>query len=201
MYELSEGRLLLIAGEIIADGLAASMMSIAVRSCCDTLLHLAGDSIEPYGLLDALNRFLWRETNPVGMSCVAVLFDPVHRRIEHATAGTMTLWHMQWRGEHAEVELCSEPGPLVGSGPQADYLVQRRPVAPGDAFVMLSHRAARAVWDTLEPLPRFPDSRFDDGDEASANQLCQRLARASAAAAADAPVIVVRVRGDGSALP
>jgi hypothetical protein len=198
VYELSQGRLLLIAGEIIADGLAAAMMSIAVRSCCDTLFHLVGDDIEPYNLLDGLNRYLWREINPVGMSCVVVLFDPARRRIEHATAGTMTLWRMQWRGEHAEVELCSEPGPLVGSGPQADYLVERGPLGPGDAFVMMSQRAARAIWDVLEPLPRFPDSRFDVDDGTSARALCQHVARASAGATADAPVIVVRVRGDGA---
>lgn len=198
IYELSEGRLLLIAGEIIADGLAAAMMAIAVRSCCDALYDRAKDGMDPYVLLDGLNRFLWREINPVGMSCVVVLFDPAHRRIEHATAGTMTLWHMDWRREHAEVEVWSDPGPLVGSGPQADYLVQRRPLAPGDAFVMLSQRASRAAWDMLEPLPRFPDSRFDDADEASANDLCQRLVQASGAAAADAPVIVVRVRADES---
>lgn len=199
VHELSEGRLLLVAGEILGDGLAAAMMSIAVRSCCDTLRHLVGDAIEPYGLLDALNRYLWREINPVGMSCVAVLLDPARRRMEHATAGTMTLWHMQWRGEHAEVELWSEPGPLVGSGPQADYLVQRRPLAPGDAFVMLSQRGARAVWDVVEPLPRFPDSRFDDHDGSSARALCHHVAHASAGASADAPVIVVRVRQPGPA--
>jgi hypothetical protein len=198
VYELSEGRLLLIAGEIIADGLAAAMMSIAVRSCCDTLFHLVGDDIEPYNLLDALNRYLWREINPVGMSCVVVLLDPARRRIEHATAGTMTLWHMQWRGEHAEVELCSDPGPLVGSGPQADYLVGRGVLAPGDAFVMLSQRAARAIWEDVERLPRFLDSRFDEDDESSARALCRHVAQATASASADAPVIVVRVRSGGA---
>ncbi|WP_428269405.1 PP2C family protein-serine/threonine phosphatase [Haliangium sp.] len=192
VYELSDGCLLIIAGEMIAGGLAAAMLSIAVRSCCDTLYDLAGDELEPYRLLDGLNRFLWRETNPVGMTCIVVRFDPRAGTAEYAVAGPMSMWRVGWQDHHAMVELCPGGGPPVGSGPAADYLLEKREIAPGDAFFLLAQRASRSVWYASDEA--LPDPRFDGADSYSPESLC----RLFAAAVEDdnvlnsTPVIVVR---------
>ena len=144
-YRLSDNRLFFIAGEIDARDLAATMLSVTIRSLCDALFAARGDMVEPGQLLTDLNRFMWRETRPMGMSCLAVLFVPEYRRALYAVAGEMSMVRLRVAGRLAVTDLLPGEGPLVGSKPDTQYAVNLCDMNATDVFFVLSE-AMGDIW-------------------------------------------------------
>ncbi|WP_428266701.1 PP2C family protein-serine/threonine phosphatase [Haliangium sp.] len=195
LYELPGDRLLVLAGEMVAQGLAAAMLSIAVRGWCDTMYHIVGDGLTPARLLTDLNRFLWRRTNPVGMSCIAALLDLRDGQVHHAVAGPVGLRRLTWRDGRAVVEPCPARGPLVGDRPEADYQSRETRLGPGDVLLLCSEDFSRATWQGDGRAGPELDPRFDGSRDASLTELENRLLGAAAVderALSSTPIVLVR---------
>ncbi|ACY15107.1 SpoIIE family protein phosphatase [Haliangium ochraceum] len=191
---LSDGRLVVIAGENIATGLAASMLSTAINGCCDTLHELAGDEITPGRVLAHINRFLWRRINPLGMACIALVVDPQAGRIEHAVAGPLALWRLRWGEQGAELQPYPHRTPLLGDRLDVDFESRVGQMSEGDVFLALPQSLSAAAW----PHQRAGrDPRFDSAQQAPLEQLGQYVlgAAANATRGDSAPLVLVR-RGE-----
>lgn len=144
-YRLSDDRLFVIAGEIVASDLAATMLSVAIRSLCDSLFAMRGDAVEPGQLLSDLNRFIWRERNPIGISCLAALYDPERSRAHYAVAGQMSMVRLRVVGNMAFTDALPGEGPLVGDRPHTEYTPNISDMGPDDVFFILSE-AMGDIW-------------------------------------------------------
>ena len=86
--ELSDGRLLIVIGDVTGHGVAAALVTATVEGCCETARHLFGSGFNVFDLLQLLNRSVL----DVGgsrylMSCFAALVDPDRMAVTFANAG------------------------------------------------------------------------------------------------------------------
>jgi Stage II sporulation protein E (SpoIIE) len=195
---LSNDRLVVIAGETIAAGLAASMLSTAISGCCDTLHALVGDDITPGRVLSHINSFLWRRTNPIGMSCIAIVIDPRIGLMHHAVAGPIGLWRLHWSDGEAVLESRPHRGPLLGDRLDVEFQSRESRVSEGDVFLILPQQMSMALWPQTAPSDSWRDPRFDGVRQESLEEIRERVlaAAASAAHGDSVPMVLVR-RGYG----
>ena len=76
VYALEGDRMMIVIGDAVGSGLAGSMVSAVIKSCCDTIFEQQPRELEPSQLLAFLNESLCRPDHPAQTSCFAALFDP-----------------------------------------------------------------------------------------------------------------------------
>ncbi len=138
-YPRGEGRTLVVFSEVAAPGLAAVLLSAALRGFCDSLVIASRDTtlsptLKPEKVLSALNRYIWRSDQSNNFSCVVALFDTKEQRIDYAIAGNPCWLHLESGGATLAV---SSPGPGLGSSKTVEYQPQSMPISPGDTHLFI----------------------------------------------------------------
>jgi serine phosphatase RsbU (regulator of sigma subunit) len=131
-YDVGGGRLLIIVGDVVGQGLAGSMVSAVAKSCCDAFV--ASGVIDPGTLLTALNRALYRPTRPIHMTGVAALFDPGRGQVIWANAGHQMPYFVAARDERLGV--LTGAGPMLGYEADARFASSTRGLGRGDAVLL-----------------------------------------------------------------
>lgn len=135
VYHLPNGRVALVIGDAIGAGLAGSMVSAVVKSCCDAIFDAKPTKLDPAALLGALNRALYRSSNPSHTSCFAVLIDSALRKLWYANAGHPIPYHLTMDGPRVKLGVLAGSGPLLGDSVEAKYKVTEIDISGGDRFV------------------------------------------------------------------
>lgn len=125
-------RTLVVIGDATGAGLAGSMVSAVVKSCCDAIVEAHGDQVEPASLLGALNRALWRPDKPAHMTAFAALIDPRERTARYANAGHPFPYRV---GTQGTLSVFHGAGPVLGDELQSRYPTQEMALVPGDLVV------------------------------------------------------------------
>ncbi len=133
-YPVGE-KLLVVVGDATGIGLAGSMVSAVVKSCCDAIVDAHGKRVSPASLLGTLNRALWRPEKPVHMTCFAAMFDPTEGTVRYANAGHPFPYHM---GHAGKLGVLAGAGPLLGDEPQSRYHISEHTVTPGESVVFFT---------------------------------------------------------------
>jgi serine phosphatase RsbU (regulator of sigma subunit) len=130
-YALDGERVLVIIGDATGTGLAGSMVSAVVKSCCDAIIDARGDRIDPASLLGTLNRALWRPEKPVHMRCFAALFDGKQRALKYASAGHPFPYRLG-----GKLTVLGGSGPVLGDEPQSRYRLVEAPLGERETVVL-----------------------------------------------------------------
>jgi len=138
VYPLPNGRVAVVIGDAIGAGLAGSMVSAVVKSCCDAIFDAKPTKLDPSALLGALNRALYRSSNPSHTSCFAVLIDAALRKVWYANAGHPIPYHLSMDGPRVKLGVLTGSGPLLGDSAKAGYKVTELDVEGGDRFVFFT---------------------------------------------------------------
>lgn len=141
-YDLGEGKVLVVIGDVIGSGLAGSMVSAVAKSCCDSLCA-AGAATDPGSLLTALNRSLFRHAKPIHMTCLAVALDPAAGVVTWANAGHPMPYHV--RREEPRLGVLPGSGPMLGDAAETRYGTSRRPLGAGDVVLVYTDGLVEAI--------------------------------------------------------
>lgn len=162
-----DGRVLILMGDTLGDGLASSLASASVKSFCDALAT-APSPPDASGLLQAANRAACRVDKPRQATCFAAVVDAEKKQVRFANAGHPMPYHLR-RAEKTLGVLCAA-GPFVGDRPDAIWQPGEATLAAGDALVFYSEglvgamnhermrfgerRLQRALLDAIDREPR-----------------------------------------------
>ena len=141
VYPLPGGRVVVIIGDAIGIGLAGSMVSAVVKSCCDAIFDANPTRLGPSALLGALNRALYRSSNPVNTSAFVFIIDPDDERVIYGNAGHPFPYRIAADGK---LRSLTGSGPLLGDEVDANYRVNQLSVADGDLFVLFTDGLVKA---------------------------------------------------------
>ncbi|MEM9493001.1 MAG: SpoIIE family protein phosphatase, partial [Myxococcota bacterium] len=161
------------------------------------LFSQVGDGVEPGRLISDLNRFMWRKRNPIGMSCLAALFDPEHRRVQYAVAGQMSMVRLRAVAGHAYTDPLPGDGPLVGDRPETEYTPYIVDSSPYDLFLICSE-AMGAIWQVNTDTAVHLRMRLENAGTKPLNELHGDLLEMLGhpnRRRGSTPVVVVRERG------
>ncbi len=173
-YKFPDERLLVIAGEVDAEGVAATMQAIAIRSCCDALFSVAGEDIDPVRLLSELNRLMRRSTLPLHASCLAAVFEPDAGRTRYAVAGKMSMVRLQEIGGVTFVETVPGRGPQLGDELEPFYMPWECTMELQDVFFVLSESMGN-VWRTDTETSVLLRMRIEDAGTKPLDELHAEL--------------------------
>ncbi len=144
VYTLADGRIVILIGDAIGSGLAGSMVSAVVKSCCDAIFDTDPSRLDPATLLRALNRALYRSRNPVHTSAFALILDPESLHIEYSNAGNPFPYHVAGGPAVTVLGVLSGAGPLLGDEVDARYKTQHVNMGEGDSLVLFTDGLVRA---------------------------------------------------------
>jgi sigma-B regulation protein RsbU (phosphoserine phosphatase) len=137
-YELEDGRLVIVIGDVAGQGVSAALVSFTVEGACETAQRMLGADLEVVGLLELLNRSL----SDVGdqqysMSCFAALFDIDGGEVSYASAG------------HPFPYLCRRVAGANGKGDKLRALVSRGTPLGGADVVLNANSMALEPDDVV----------------------------------------------------
>jgi len=132
-YTLPNGRVCIVIGDAIGAGLAGSMVSAVVKSCCDAIFDAKPTRLDPSSLLGALNRALYRSQNPSHTSCFVAMIDPAEKKLLYANAGHPIPYHLRMDGPRVKLGVLTGGGPLLGDSHEAEYPVTEVALEGGDS--------------------------------------------------------------------
>lgn len=141
-YDLGDGRVLVVVGDVVGRGLAGSMVSAVAKSCCDSL-NAAVATLDAGTLLTALNRALWRPARPIHMTCFAAIFDGAAGTVQFANAGHPLPYVA--RPVEPRLGVLSGSGPMLGDAPDTRYRASERPVRAGDLILLYTDGIVEAT--------------------------------------------------------
>jgi hypothetical protein len=146
-----------VFGRPIATGVAASLVNVAIKSCCDAMMEHLGESVSWQALGQRLNHFLWQPKNPVGVHCHILLIDREAEVVELASAGTSTLFRVP-AGEvdPADSLRVTCAGQPLGTSIEGTWRVATLSLAAGDGFL--------ACTEGTGPAPALPAKRVPDAE-------------------------------------
>lgn len=144
VYTLADGRIVILIGDAIGSGLAGSMVSAVVKSCCDAIFDTDPSRLDPATLLRALNRALYRSRNPVHTSAFTLVLDPENLHVEYANAGNPFPYHVAGGPAVTVLGVLSGAGPLLGDEVDARYKTQHVNINEGDSLVLFTDGLVRA---------------------------------------------------------
>ena len=136
--ELSNGRLLMLIGDVTGHGVSSAMITAAAKSCCDTLRHVTDGELTVTFLLEELNKTIYEAANrKFVMTFFATVIDSRAQTITFSNAGHNfpLLFRADPKdGEPAIVPLVTR-GNRLGDVMESRFLERTVPYEPGDVLV------------------------------------------------------------------
>ncbi len=157
--ELSDGRVLILIGDVTGHGVPAALVTAAAKGCYDAALRLMGDDVDVVRLLELLHMVVCRSgATGLHMTCFATLIDPARSTLTFASAGHNPpyVYTPCERGVGSLDALVARGNPLGSSGEQT-YRAHERPFAAGDVVVWYTDGLVECTNAANEP---YGERRF-----------------------------------------
>lgn len=193
------GRLLVIVGDATGVGLAGSMVSAVVKSCCDAIIDAHGEHVDPASLLGTLNRALWRPEKPAHMTAFAALFDVRQGTVKYANAGHRFPYVLSASGR---LGVLRGSGPVLGDELQSRYTIHEQAIARGDTLVFFTDGIVSSANGSGKPFGERRLQKLLSGaatlePSALRDRIVNEVARyrESAPPSDDEALVITRVQG------
>jgi len=136
--EISDGRLLVLIGDVTGHGVSSAMITAAAKSCCDTLRHVTDGELTVTFLLEELNKTIYEAANRrFVMTFFATIIDPKTKTLTFSNAGHN--FPLLFRASPAEGEPAIVPlitrGNRLGDVMESRFLERTVPYADDDVIV------------------------------------------------------------------
>jgi serine phosphatase RsbU (regulator of sigma subunit) len=136
-----EGGVLIVAGDVIGQGLGGSMVSAVAKSACDAFA--AAGVTDPATLLAGVNRAMWRPGKQFNLTCIAAFFDSKSKEIAWASAGHPAPYLATLASDRPQALLGW--GAMLGEAGDTQYVTQRRPLVAGDTVAFHTDGIPEAI--------------------------------------------------------
>lgn len=172
VFELSDGRVVAIVGDVAGKGIPAAGLTETVRSTMRAFAEVSGS---PAFILDRTNQLLpERSAEDLFVTALVLVIDTVQGRVRLASAGHPPPLHLSaWSCSAVAVPF----GPPLGTFP-AEYDAAQELVEPGDSLVLYTD----GVTEARRGRELFGEGRLCR----SLGEMYQRPAQETAAALRDA---------------
>jgi serine phosphatase RsbU (regulator of sigma subunit) len=137
-YPLSGNRVLVVMGDSVGRKLAGSMVSAAVKSCCDQIIADKGDSLNPAEILSILSASLFRATHSALASCVVAILDPTRSQVTYANAGHQLPYCLRAGKEGLTINVLQGTGPMLGDLLEPKFQMHTARLSNSDSLVFLT---------------------------------------------------------------
>jgi serine phosphatase RsbU (regulator of sigma subunit) len=137
MYPLDGERVLVAVGDVTGHGVAAAMVTAAVKGACDATVRLAPAELDLVTLMERLDAAVRRAGGGrFHLTCFASLLDPAAGTVTFANAGH-TVPYLLRAGGGAELELHAlvARGNPLGAGHAPTARTSAKPLQRGDLVV------------------------------------------------------------------
>ncbi len=153
-----ETRLALVVADVSGKAMGAAVTALRFT---EMLRYESEGKARPAHILEGLNRSLEGQLDPATfITCCIAVVDPVHGRVEIASAGHCMPYHYRHAsGQAVPVQVVGYPlGMASLLGVEADYASVQIDLARGDALVLYSDGVVEAQNDTGE---LYDETRFE----------------------------------------
>lgn len=136
MYPLENGRVLVTIGDVTGHGVAAAMVTAAVKGACDATVRLGGelDVVKLMARLDAAVRRTG--AGRFHLTCFVALLDPAAGTVTFANAGHTVPYLLRVTGgPELDLQALVARGNPLGAGAAATARASQKKLHPGDVLV------------------------------------------------------------------
>lgn len=149
VHPLVDGKVLAYVGDAVGVGLAGSMVSAVVKGCCDSILDAGPTRLAPSDFLGALNRALYRSTDPINTSCFVILIDKDRNSATYANAGHPAPYFI---GKNGALRVLTGSGPFLGDLAESTYRGIRADDLAGGKLVLTTDGVVAAENAQRKPF-------------------------------------------------
>ncbi len=137
MYPLDGGRVLVTIGDVTGHGVAASMVTAAVKGACDATVRLAPAGLDLAQLMERLDSAVRRSGGGrFHLTCFLALLDPSAQTITFANAGhTVPYLLRDSSREELELNALVARGNPLGASHTTSFKTLHKPLYAGDVIV------------------------------------------------------------------
>jgi phosphoserine phosphatase RsbU/P len=173
-YDLAEGRLLVLAGDVTGHGISSAIITGAAKAACDLACRITKGVLTSDSILQMMNATI-HDTGrrKIMMTCAASVLDPRARTLTLSNAGH----HFPYLIRDGQVRPVMAHGQPLGAAPAATYEAQVTDLATGDIVVWFTDGLIECENELGE---QFSDRRL--------RAVCQRASREGPKAVRDAVV-------------
>ncbi len=123
LYDLSDGRVILVIGDVTGHGVAPALLTGVAKGACDVLVRKTPTSrLESASLLRDLNESICSAgTEALHMTCAVAILDPATCRVQYASASHPLPYVVSDGEPEATLQQLVATGTPLGSVPDAEY--------------------------------------------------------------------------------
>jgi serine phosphatase RsbU (regulator of sigma subunit) len=210
LYELPDGRALIVIGDVTGHGVASAMVTAAAKGACDAAVALMKADVDLAALMARLDAAVRRiGAGRLHLTCFAALFDHGAGQVQFANAGHVVPYLCRDRGKpELELQALVARGNPLGAGAAPVTRSATRGLVGGDVVIWYTD----GVVECLDPDGRqFGDRRMQrllrklDRERLDPESVHDAIAGAAAAHRSGRPInddctlVVARVRGEAPA--
>jgi serine phosphatase RsbU (regulator of sigma subunit) len=136
MYPLDGDRVLITIGDVTGHGVAAAMVTAAVKGACDATVRLGGD-LDVVKLMDRLDAAVRRTgAGRFHLTCFVALLDPAAGTVTFANAGHTVPYLLRVTGgPELDLQALVARGNPLGAGAAPTARASQKKLQPGDVLV------------------------------------------------------------------
>jgi serine phosphatase RsbU (regulator of sigma subunit) len=155
-YEINDGRLLLIIGDVTGHGIPAAMITAAAKSACDTILAMEEMVPNLSSFMEVLNNVIYKSgKTKFFMTCFACILDQKKKTITFVNAGH-NFPYLYKKSEEKFVQLMVR-GNRLGEPEGGKYDIKEMPLEEDDLVIWFTDGI---VEDESPEGMEYGDKRF-----------------------------------------
>ncbi len=131
-YQLKDGRLLLIIGDVTGHGVPAAMITAEVKSTCDTMMIVRDRDVKLDELIWVLNHVIAESgKGQFFMTCFACIFDPANDKLYYTNGGH----NFPYLLRDSEFNTLMLPSTRLGDDMNARFEIKEIELKPSDLLI------------------------------------------------------------------
>jgi len=165
-HDLSDGRVLVVIGDVTGHGVSSAMITAAAKAACDVARATHPD-LTCDRLLEVMNRAIFESARrKFVMTCFASILDPRTRTITYANAGHNFPYLYREHDGKGEFGSLMIRGNRLGDLQDSKYVAKTMELLPGDVLVWYTDGIVECENDQGE---EYGEKRFRSSIRRAAN--------------------------------
>lgn len=138
LFNMGEDQTLVVIGDVVGHGMAAAMLTAAVKACCETFCSTQETGTSIRVLMQTLNRVIHKVGGQQTMTLFAMRFDLASRKATYANAGHPMPYLCRLEADGHQLRSLAASGNLLGDLPKWDFPVHDLTLQDGDLLLWYS---------------------------------------------------------------
>jgi serine phosphatase RsbU (regulator of sigma subunit) len=169
--DLSDGRTVLLIGDVTGHGVGPGMLTTVARTCCGTVIRNQ-KAVELVELLSVLSDVLFESSKgELTMTAFALMIDPKAKKLEYVNCGHVLPLYIEAAGGLPRLTVLAGPGAILGGQRGTSFETRSRSFAARDRVLLYTDGLIECTNPTGES---FGDKRLQRAAIAAATAPIER---------------------------